>query len=452
MTLDRPTHVVAVFGGACSGSVAAEHLAERGVRVVVYEQNARPYGKIEDGLPRWHRAQRRMEYRKIDGRLDRPGVLFVPCTRLGTDIDFRDVVSWGWSAVLLGNGAWRDRPLEVPDAERYVDRGLVYQNPFVYWFNHMNEARYDGPRYKVEPGSICVGGGLASIDVIKIIQLELYGGALRERGIDVSMYDLEHHGIPAVCQEHGVDPKSLGVEDGWLVYRRRVEDMPLATAPPKATPEQLEKVGTVRRRILQKAQDKYLFRVRPLALPQSLIVEDGHAAGLRLCETRLDGSRAVALPDQTFELRSELIVSSIGSIPEPIPGVVMKGSYYDYADWDTGRYRSVPGVFGIGNVVTGRGNIKASQDHGKQVAQHLVEHYLGTDEPDAHDIAELTEAAEARGAAAAQAVAVHLETVAPLAPGKAHELLARAVARQREVHCNGSYREWIDAVTPRDLE
>ncbi|MPY89753.1 MAG: hypothetical protein GEU99_17755 [Luteitalea sp.] len=452
MTLDRPTHVVAVFGGACSGSVAAEYLAERGVAVVVYEQNARPYGKIEDGLPRWHRAQRRMEYRKIDGRLERPGVLFVPRTRLSADIAFLDVVSWGWSAVLLGNGAWKDRPLDVPDADQYVDRGLVYQNPFVYWFNHLNEARYDGPRYDVKPGTICVGGGLASIDVIKIIQLELYGHALRHRGIDASMYDLEHHGIPAVCQQHGVDPRSLDVEDGWLVYRRRIEDMPLTPAPPRATPEQLEKIGTVRRRILQKAQDKYLFRVRPLALPRALIIDADRVVGLRLCETRLEESRVVPLPDHTFELRSELIVSSIGSVPEPLPGVVMKGSYYDYADWDTGAYRPIPGVFGIGNVVTGRGNIKASQDHGKQVAQHLVEQYLGTADPDAHGIAELARVAEMRGAAAAQAVTDHLQTVAPLDPAQANALLARAEARQREVGYNGSYRAWIDAVTPADLE
>ena len=27
---------------------------ERGINVVVFEQNIRPYGKIEDGLPKWH--------------------------------------------------------------------------------------------------------------------------------------------------------------------------------------------------------------------------------------------------------------------------------------------------------------------------------------------------------------------------------------------------------------
>ncbi len=47
-------HYVVVFGGAVAGSEAASQLAERGIRVIVFDQNALPYGKIEDGLPLWH--------------------------------------------------------------------------------------------------------------------------------------------------------------------------------------------------------------------------------------------------------------------------------------------------------------------------------------------------------------------------------------------------------------
>ena len=68
---DRPYHFVAIVGGAIAGSVAAEILADQGIRVVVIEQNERPYGKIEDGLPRWHREQRKQEYSRIDEHPDR---------------------------------------------------------------------------------------------------------------------------------------------------------------------------------------------------------------------------------------------------------------------------------------------------------------------------------------------------------------------------------------------
>jgi hypothetical protein len=450
---DGHRHVVAIFGGACAGSTAADILASHGVEVVVFEQNDRPYGKIEDGLPRWHRDQRRMEYRRIDARLDRPRVHVVPRTRLGEDLQFADVVQWGWSAVLLANGAWRDRPLDVPDAERWAGRGLVYQNPFIYWFNHAPEAGYQGPRHEVPPGAICIGGGLASIDVIKVLQLELYGRALRDRDIDVSMYELEHAGIPAICKAHGIaDPHQLGVADSWLVYRRRVEDMPLAQAPPGATAEQQAKIEFVRRKLLAKAQEKYLFHVRPQAVPVSLLIEEDHVAGVRFMETALQGGSLVALPDHTFELRSPLVVSAIGSLPEPIPGIVMKGTFYDYADWDTGAYGPVPGVFGVGNVVTGRGNIKASEHHSKDVASWLIEHYLGVhDEDEDRSVEGLFDGASGRGEVAATQVMRHLGEHPPLPAAQADALLSRIQQRQAAVGYDG-YANWIAKVTPPDAE
>ena len=177
-------YFVAVVGGAVSGSVSAEILADRGIRVAVFEQNKRPYGKIEDGLPRWHVEQRKQEYARIDARMKKPGVYFIPSTKLGRDIEFDDLCNnWGFSAVILANGAWRDRDLGVPGADKFVDQGLVYQNPFIYWYNHKNEKSYTGPRYETPDESLVVGGGLASIDVVKVLQLENYERALKARGI-----------------------------------------------------------------------------------------------------------------------------------------------------------------------------------------------------------------------------------------------------------------------------
>ena len=122
---ENRNYFVAVVGGAISGSVAAEILADRGIRVAVIEQNKRPYGKIEDGLPRWHVEQRKQEYGRIDARLKKPGVYFVPSTKLGRDLEFDDFCNnWGFSAVILANGAWRDRDLGVAGA-----RGIRGQGP-----------------------------------------------------------------------------------------------------------------------------------------------------------------------------------------------------------------------------------------------------------------------------------------------------------------------------------
>src|SRR5579863_10767139 len=101
-----PRHVVAVVGAATSGSEIAHILAERDALVIVFEQNPRPYGKIEDGLPRWHVKQRKDEYEEINRRLDHPNIEYVPLTRLGIDISFEELrTAWGLSAIVLAHGA-----------------------------------------------------------------------------------------------------------------------------------------------------------------------------------------------------------------------------------------------------------------------------------------------------------------------------------------------------------
>src|ERR1043165_2657317 len=100
MSERAPQFVVAVVGGATAGAEAAGMLAARGITAVVFEQNPRPYGKIEDGLPRWHVKQRKDEYEEINKRLDHPNIEFVPSTRLGADIDFEDLrTRWGLSGI-----------------------------------------------------------------------------------------------------------------------------------------------------------------------------------------------------------------------------------------------------------------------------------------------------------------------------------------------------------------
>src|SRR5580704_9856063 len=260
-------HFVAVIGGAISGSVAAEILADSGIPVAVFEQNTRPYGKIEDGLPRWHVDQRKQEYGRIDARMKKPNVYFVPSIKLGRDFSLPQLFEWGFSAVILANGAWRDRELGVPEAEQYVDKGLVYQNPFIYWYNHKNEKDYQGPRYETPDEAVVVGGGLASLDVVKVLQLENYERALRARGIHTSMHELEKKGVPTVCKIHGIAPEDPGVKGCLLIYRRRGQDMPLAQPPENATPDQIAQTEAIRQKMLRLAQEKYLFRVQDRRVP-----------------------------------------------------------------------------------------------------------------------------------------------------------------------------------------
>lgn len=405
---------IAIIGGATAGAEAAARLREAGALCVVFEQNDRPYGKVEDGLPLWHRALRNKEYRTIDEKLDRPGISFVPATGIGRDVTFNELLEdWGFDLILLANGAWRDRPLPVSGADTYINRGLVYQNPLIYWFNHYREAGYDGPTYDVKDGAIVVGGGLASIDVAKVLQIETTLKALKERGIEEDLVALETQGIPAVLEKHNLKWEDLGLEGCTIYYRRRIEDMPLADAPPNATPEKVTKFETVRTRILEKARSKLLFKVEPLWSPIGLLTEGEKLAGLRFARTRLDqNGKAAIVPGDVRNADAPLVISSIGSIPEPIEGLPMDGELLRLEDVNNGKVVTFENVFGCGNVVTGKGNLVASRKHSASVAGYLA------------------------------------EKVATVNSSNTDTILQKTAERHQALGYDG-YRTWVDAHTPK---
>jgi ferredoxin/flavodoxin---NADP+ reductase len=448
-TAGKPRHVVAVVGAATAGAEIARILAARGAQVVVIEQNPRPYGKIEDGLPRWHVKQRRDEYEEINRRLDHPNIEFVPLTRMGADIPYDDLRrSWGLSAIVLAHGAWRDRPLAVEGADEFIDRGLVYQNRLIYWFNHYPEKTYDGPRYDVAPGAIVIGGGLASIDVVKVLQIETTLKALRDRGVEEDMLRLEREGLEPVLQARGLKYADLGVAPCKLYYRRRVLDMPLSDIAPDATPKRAEAMRAARAKILDKAQRKYLFEFEPQRVPTGLIVEDGRMVGVQMSHTEVADGQVRTLPDSATPVRAELTVSSIGSIPEQIPGIPAKGEVYAYIDAKVGLLDDGPtAVYAAGNVLTGKGNIKDSLESGTFVGIHVAESYLGLngDEPP------LAEGARKEAREQGEQIANSMNSRPGLAPEQVAEVMRRVRERHRAVGYEGDYRTWIARVTPADL-
>jgi len=447
---NQPSHAVAVIGGATAGAEIAHRLAERGIAVAVFDQNKRPYGKIEDGLPRWHVGLRTKEYANIDSKLSTGDVHFVPNTKIGEDIGFLELVrEWGFSAVVLANGAWRDRPLPIEGADAWVGKGLLYQNPFVIAFNHGEDEAYDGPTFPILDDTLVVGGGLASVDVAKIHTMTLTVEKLAERGIDVDIEQLEVKGIPKILAAHGLEWSDLGLAGATILYRRSIEDMPVMPMPDDADEARQKKVHAGRRRMLEKAMGKYMFTVEELAAPDSLIIEDDRVVGLVLRRTKLEAGRVV-MTDETFEQRGAAVISSIGSIPEPIEGLPMRGELIDYSDWEFGRIEGFPTLFAAGNVVTGKGNIVASRKHAKYVSEEAVEHYLGVGEGDDIDaIREGLGTPEGQAAGVANSIADELAAQPPPNPEQVEAALDLVRKRQQAVGYGADYKTWIaEAGTP----
>ena len=296
-----------------------------------------------------------------------------------------------------------------------------------------------------------IGGGLASIDVAKVLMLETTRAALRERGIEVDLIELEVKGIPKILKAHDLEFEDLGLSGCTLYYRRRAEDMPLVEIPDGATPEREAKVRASREKLLNKAMEKYRFKFVPQSMPDGLIVEDGRLVGMRWRRTRIEGNKVIPI-DETYESRGVYTISSIGSIPEPIEGIEMRGELFKFTDWDLGRLEAYPTVFSAGNVATGKGNIVASRKHARAVSETIAAAFLGVAEEGAEGEAELADAARSDAREAAEKIAADITRQAPITADALADVRARVRARQEAVGYGGDFSAWIAKVTPPDFE
>jgi ferredoxin--NADP+ reductase len=441
-------HFVAIFGGAVSGAEAAYQLAKRGIHSAVFDQHALPYGKIEDGLPKWHIKLRDREEERIDEKLSYPRVNFVPNIRLGRDISFREVAEdWGFSAVLLAIGAGRDRPFPVIGIDEYIDKGFCYQNPFVYWFNHKHEPNYKGPVFEVKDDAIVIGGGLASLDVIKILMIETVQKALADRGIKADLFTLDRS-IARVLEQHKLTLEDLGLKGARLFYRRRIKDMPLSPFPPNS-PDKAAKAELVREKILRNYQKKYLFRMEENQMPIDKIVEDGRLKGLVFQQTEVVNGKLRGIPGTERQVYSDLSISSIGSLPEPVEGIPLAGQVFKISDPDSCQVEGYDHVFALGNAVTGRGNINESMRHGREVTQALVQDYFRTREKIYEETFRTAESG----------VKEKIEGIADRVMGKPRIpsermtlLLQRVQSLQERSGYDGNYAKWIKTHRPVRLE
>ena len=234
------------------------------------------------------------------------------------------------------------------------------------------------------------------------------------------MLALEREGIEPVLAASGLKYADLGVAPCKLYYRRRVLDMPLSDIPPDAPEKRANALRQARAKILEKAQRKFLFEFQELRAPGGLIVENGAVVGVNFSRTDLVDGQVRIVQEGAESARAPMTISSIGSIPEPIPGIPQKGEVYTYVDQKIGLLMDGPtAVFAAGNVLTGKGNIKDSLDNGTEIGTLVAETYLGL----SNEELKIAEGARKDAAASGEKIAGALSTRPRIAPGDVANIL-----------------------------
>ena len=441
-------HYIVIFGGAVAGSEAASELSKKGIRSVIIDQFPLPYGKLETGLPKWHSKLRDLQEKKIDDKLKHPLVKYIPNTKLGSDIKLSDCIEdYGFTAVLLATGAWRDRPLPIEGIDQYIGKGLIYQNSLVGWFNKNHDTQYDGPEIEIQDNALIIGGGLASIDVAKILVIETTRKALHDRGISVNALELEHKGIHRFLEEHDLTFSGLGLVGPTLFTRHNLKSMPLTPISNDASEEEIQKAYSIREKILTKVMEKFPFRIVSSMSPVDKIVEDGKLTGIKFSSTIEKDGKFVNIPGSETEVNAPLIISAIGSIPESIEGLSMKGEIYDVEDIETGKVKGYENVFALGNAVTGRGNIRQSQIHSRQVSENIVDQYLVWQE---EDYQEIFDAAEERVDTRIGSIMASIDKQPLLSVEQIALIEEKLEKLEKKSGYSGDYDQWIsDHLPPR---
>jgi hypothetical protein len=173
--------------------------------------------------------------------------------------------------------------------------------------------------------------------------------------------------------------------------------------------------------------------------------------GVNFNRTEVADGQVRVLPEAAQSAHAQLTISSIGSIPEPIPGIPQRGEVYQYVDANVGLLmEGATGIYAAGNVLTGKGNIKDSLVSGTEIGIHVAERYLGLTNDGKG--APLTDAMREEAHQEGLRMAASINTRELVSSAKVAGIVARVRKRQSEVGYEGDYRGWIKKVTPADLQ
>jgi hypothetical protein len=252
-----------------------------------------------------------------------------------------------------------------------------------------------------------------------------------------------------VLEEHKVTFEDLKINGVTLVYRRNAEDMPLKS-PKDETQKSINVARDVSKKLLEKYIEKFKFNFKPLSVPIDFIEENNSLKGIILQKVQLYNGRIVPIENETEELRSDMIVSSIGSIPEQLEGLEYEWSYLKMrkdADYHVYGYDN---VFAVGNAVTGRGNIQESKQHGKQITEKIIDLHL-TDDAFEEWLTNLNESIKSKVSEQITSI-IHEISSKEVQPDDIIQNILDKTKTLNDIHNYTTYPEWIERHRPVRLE
>jgi NADH-quinone oxidoreductase subunit F len=309
---------VAVIGSGPGGLTAALRLVQRGYEVTVYEALPVPGGMLAVGIPEY-RLPRSILNQEIEN-IRRAGVNIVCNKALGGDFELDDLfVRMGYAAVVLGIGAHKGLRLGIKGENAMgVYDGVEFLR---------NSALGSTPDLSDKKVAI-VGGGNVAIDAART--------AWR-----------------------------LGAAQVHVIYRRTRQDMPAYREELEAAEEE----GIIFHYLATPIRILGKDRITAIEIQHQQLT-DFDSSGRR---------RPVPIGASTFSLKIDALIEAIGQQPDLdcVAGAALETNRDATIRVGQNLETTRPGVFAVGDAVSGPASVIEAVAHGNRVAE-AVDQYLRT--------------------------------------------------------------------------
>ena len=376
----------AVVGSGPAGFYTAEALEKAyggpdgdGARIDIIDRYPVPYGLIRFGVAPDHQSLKAVS-KRYDKVAASAGVDFIGNVTVGRDVSVAELLDL-YDAVVLAIGAPHDRKLGIPGEDL---PGVVGSAEFVGWYNgHPDFADLDPPLGGTH--AAVIGNGNVALDCARILsktRAEFHGSDIVGHAIDA----LDRSAIRTVTilgrrgpHQIAMTPKELG-ELGHLEAALPVVepgDFPPREADDTLEPGQRKSVTILRDFADIRANKPKTMLFDFFARPVS-IEGDGKAERIVVERTELDDKGGARGTGETYEVPASLIISAIGYSTPPLDGVP-----YDERG---GKFLNEAGTVGDRLYAVGW-------------ARRGPSGTIGTNRPDAYEVADKIVAAMQPGAA-----------------------------------------------------
>ena len=315
---------VAVIGSGPSGLTCAGELAKKGYDVTIFEALHTAGGVLVYGIPEF-RLPKAIVKKEVDA-LIALGVDLQTNVVIGKTLTIEELFEDGYKAVFIGSGAGLPRFMGI---EGESLNGVYSANEFLTRNNLMKayKADSDTPIMKAKH-TVVVGGGNVAMDAARTA-------------------------------------KRLG-SDVTIVYRRTEKELPA----------RLEEVHHAKEECIN-----FAMLTNPVKINGD---ENGWVSGIicdrmELSEPDESGrARPVKIPNSEYEIKTDCVIMSIGTSPNPLIKDTTKGlevnKYGGIIVNEETALTSLKGVYAGGDAVTGAATVISAMGAGKTAAKAIDEY------------------------------------------------------------------------------